>query len=332
MQSSPARIEPLKLAAAFVAIYIIWGSTYLAIQFVVDTLPGFLMIGLRFLLAGLLLGGWALLRGATIPSRLQARNASVIGVMLLFGGTGAVVWAADYLESGLLALLVAMEPLWIALFEWRGGRRPSLVTCLALGLGFLGAAVLAAPDSVLSGSAVHVPSILVILFGTFSWAAGSIYSRHAELPSSSAVIASTQMLAGGVALVLFGLLRGELGGFDPSAASMQSLLAFVYLVTFGSLVAFSAYSWLIRKVEPTLVATHTYVNPVVAVFLGWWLANEEVGPRTILAALLIIGSVILLTTQEARRSRRRRRQLRDAEESTLDAPAPLAVRPAEDCV
>ncbi|MEM9556343.1 MAG: EamA family transporter [Acidobacteriota bacterium] len=306
-RSIAASVTPLRLVLAFLSIYVIWGSTYLAIALLIETLPGFVMVGVRFVLAGLILGGIAWARGAPRPTAVEVRGASVIGVMLLFGGTGAVVWAADYLPSGLLAVLVAMEPLWIALLQWGGGRRPSLLTVLALGLGFLGAAVLAAPDDVLRGTPVHLPSVLAILVGSFSWAAGSLYSRRVALPASGAIVAAVQMLAGGGALLVFGLARGELRAFDPSGVSVTSVLAFLYLVTFGSLIAFSAYSWLIRVVEPTLVATHTYVNPAVAVFLGWWLADEIVGPRVLGATTLIIGSVILLTTQEARRARRRRR-------------------------
>ncbi|MEL7059623.1 MAG: EamA family transporter [Acidobacteriota bacterium] len=324
----------LHLLAAFAAVYVIWGSTYLAIRLLVDTLPGFIMVGLRFLIAGLLLAAYAAVRGARMPSVRELRSTAVIGLMLLFCGTGAVVWSADYLPSGLMALLVAMEPMWIALMLWIGGRRPTASTVAALGLGFLGAAVLAAPGDVLAGAAIHLPSVAVINFGCLSWAAGSLYARRAELPSSPVVNSAAQMIFGGLGLLAFGLARGELSGFEIEAVSATSFLAFLYLIVFGSLIAFSAYAWLIRTVDPTLVSTHTFVNPVVAVFLGWWIADEVVGPRTLVAAAAIVLSVILLTMQEARRRRSGARSRSHGDQSTApaegstSAPDPPAPVPA----
>lgn len=306
----------LKIIAAFAAVYIVWGSTYLAIRLLMDTLPGFSMIGLRFFVAGSILVGWGLWRRHATPTWTQIRTASWIGVMLLFGGTGAVVWATQYLDSGLVALLIAMEPLWLALLimAWPGmGSRPTLGTWLALGLGFAGAGLLAAPTDVLGSRAIHLPSVLMLAVGCLSWAAGSLISRRVSLPRSAAMSSGVQMLAGGAALLVFGALRGDWNGFDPRAVSTTSVLAFLYLVIFGSIVAFSAYAWLILEVEPTLVSTHTYVNPVVAIVLGWWIADEAVGPRTLVAAALILLSVVLMTTLEARQGRRRREAAKAAQ-------------------
>lgn len=309
-----SRSHHLKIIAAFAAVYIIWGSTYLAIRLLMDTLPGFSMVGLRFFVAGAVLIGWAYWRRHPAPSRQQVRTASWIGVMLLFGGTGAVVWATQYLESGLVALLIAMEPLWLALLimAWPGmGSRPGLGTWLALGIGFAGAALLAAPTDVLGSDAIHLPSVLMLAFGCLSWAAGSLISRRVSLPRSAVTSSGIQMLAGGAALLVFGVLYGEWNGFDPAAVSSTSIVAFLYLVVFGSIIAFSAYAWLILEVEPTLVSTHTYVNPVVAIFLGWWIADEAVGPRTLVAAALILVSVVLMTTLEAKEGRRRKAEAVD---------------------
>lgn len=294
---------------AFAAVYVIWGSTYLAIRLLIDTLPGFSMVGLRFFIAGALLYSFARWRGDAAPSRAQWRNASAIGTMLLFVGTGAVVWATYHIDSGLAALMVGMEPLWMALLLWlwpfgtTPGRRPDARTFGALLVGFLGAAILAAPGADLQSGETHLLPLLVISLGCISWAAGSLWSRQADLPSSPWINTSCQMLAGGLALVIYGTAIGEWNQFQPQAVSWTSVLAFLYLVVFGSLVAFSAYSWLIRTTEPTLVATHAYVNPVVAVFLGWLIANEPVGPRTLLASALIVGSVVLLTSSERRAKR-----------------------------
>ena len=295
--------EKLKKVAAFAAIYFVWGSTYLAIRLVADTLPAFIMIGMRFFLAGLVLYAYTRLRGIPSPAPGQWRTASISGVTLLCGGTGGVVWGIQYLDSGLVALLVGTEPLWLALlmWAWPGGRRPSLGTFGALALGFCGAALLAAPGG--SGEAVRLAPVLVVLGACVAWGVGALYSRDADLPASPLWVAAIQMLAGGVVMIAFGLAIGEWRGFDPQAVSATSVLAFLYLVVFGSLVAFSAFSWLIRTTEPTLVATHTYVNPVVAVFLGWLIAGEPVGPRTLLASALIVGAVFLLTTASLRRAK-----------------------------
>ena len=290
--------------AAFAAIYFVWGSTYIAIRLVAETMPAFIMIGMRFFLAGLVLYAWARLRGLPSPRPGQWRAASLSGVIMLCGGTGGVVWGVQYLDSGLVALLVGTEPLWLALLMWiwPGGRRPSLGTFGALALGFCGAALLAAPSG--HGETAGLVPVLVVLAACIAWGVGALYSRDADLPASPVWVAAIQMLAGGVVMIGFGLGVGEWRGFDPQAVSATSLLAFAYLVVFGSLVAFSAFSWLIRTVEPTLVATHTYVNPVVAVFLGWLIADEPVGPRTIAASVLIVGAVVLITTSSLKRAKK----------------------------
>ena len=296
---------------AFAAVYIIWGSTYLAIRLLIDTLPGFSMVGLRFFIAGAILYGFARWRGEAAPSRAQWRNTSVIGIMLLFVGTGAVVWATYRIDSGLAALMVGMEPLWMALLLWlwpfgtTPGRRPDARTLGALLVGFLGAAILAAPGTDLQTGETRLLPLLVISLGCISWAAGSLWSRQADLPPSQWINTSCQMLSGGLALVVYGTAIGEWNQFQLQNVSWTSFMAFLYLVVFGSLVAFSAYSWLIRTTEPTLVATHAYVNPVVAVFLGWLIANEPVGPRTLVASALIVGSVVLLTSSEKRAAKKR---------------------------
>ena len=294
-----------KLIGAFAAVYIVWGSTYLAIQLVMQTLPGFLAVGFRFLLAGLLMTGWAFFTHAQRPDGRQWANASLVGTLLLFVGTGGVVWAASHLSSGLLALVVAMEPLWLTLLLsfWPGGHKPGLYQWGAMLVGFAGAAVLAAPGAVLTGPAIHLPSVLVLTIGCLSWAAGSLYGRSGNMPVSPSWNSGIQMFAGGAALIVFGLTRGEWAQFRPENASWVSVAAFVYMLIFGSLIAFSAYNWLMRNVDPTMVATHTFVNPVVAVFLGWWIADEQITDRTLIAAALIILSVVLTTLADQKRRR-----------------------------
>lgn len=330
--SGPAHTA--KIIAAFAAVYVIWGSTYLAIRLLMDTLPGFTMVGLRFFIAGVLLIAWAYFVKQARPTGQEVRNASWIGVMLLTVGTGAVVWATQYLDSGLVALLVAMEPLWLALLmmAWPGlDLKPDGGTWAALGLGFAGAVLLAAPTDVLGSSAIHLPSVFVLAVGCISWAAGSLISRKAQLPSSSWMSSGIQMLAGGAALLLVGLGLGEWQRADPAGASITSWIAFVYLVVFGSIVAFSAYAWLILQVNPTLVSTHTYVNPVVAIYLGWLIADEQIGPRTLVAAALILASVVVMTGREAGRSRRRRKAQRDSQGEGSKGRGPSEPDPLQEC-
>ncbi len=322
----------LQLVAAFAAVYVIWGSTYLAIRLLMETLPGFTMVGLRFFVAGSLLVAWAYFRGAARPSRQQITTAGWIGVMLLGMGTGAVVWATQYLDSGLVALLVAMEPLWLAMLimAWPGmDLRPTAGTWAALALGFGGAALLAAPTDVLGSEAIHLPSVVVLALGCLSWAGGSLISRRVSLPKSAAMSSGIQMLIGGAALVLFGFGYGEWSAIDWQGVSSRSILAFLYLVVFGSIIAFSAYAWLIQEVNPTLVSTHTYVNPVVAIYLGWLIADEAVGPRTLVAASLILASVVIMTSIEAHQNRKRRR--RQAETRPVHSPLNREPPPLEDC-
>ncbi len=291
------------ILGAFAAIYLIWGSTYLAIRLLAETLPGLSAVGLRYIIAGGILYAWAIWRKTPQPTRIQWRSGWIAGVLLLFGGNGGVVIAIRYLDSGLVAVLVAMVPLWIAflMWFWPGGQAPSWKVVGALGVGLLGVVILAAPVNLLGSAPIYLPALLVVMLACLSWAVGSVYSRTAELPSSAQMVSALQMLGGGVMLIIAGAIDGEWSRFELQAVSWTSFLAFLYLIVFGSVVAFTAFSWLIRTVEPTLVATYAYVNPVVAVFLGWLIVDEPIGPRTLVAAGLIVGSVILVTTENARR-------------------------------
>jgi len=285
-----------KLVAAFAAVYLVWGSTYLAIRFAIETLPPFLMAGARFLVAGAVLYGWARLRGAPRPRLLEWRSAAVIGGMLLLGGNGGVVWAQKTVPSGVAAVLVASEPLWIVLLDWLPPRpvRPSGRVLIGLGIGLAGVALLVAPWEA-SGSAVDPVGAIVIVLAAASWAAGSLYSRRAPLPGSPLAATGMQMLAGGVLLTATGLGAGEAARFDPAAVSAASLAGLAYLVVFGSLVAFTAYVWLLRHAPASQVATYAYVNPVIAVILGWAVAGEALGVRTVVGAAVIVGAVALLS-------------------------------------
>lgn len=286
-----------QLLIAFAAVYLIWGSTYLAIRFAIETLPGYSMSGARFLIAGGGLYIWSRLRGAPRPTRRHWANAALIGALLFLGGNGSVVWAEQRVPSGLAALLIATEPLWVVLLFsfWRGGHKPSRRTVLGISIGFVGAAILSAPTTAIGGEAPHLISMFVLVLAALSWATGSLFARGADLPDNPTQTAAMQMFMGSIFLLLAGAAGGEWIAFDLAAVSGKSAAAFLYLTIFGSLIGFSAYSWLLRNAHPSKVSTYAYVNPIIAVFLGWLLAGEPLGPRTLIAAALIIGSVVLVS-------------------------------------
>jgi drug/metabolite transporter (DMT)-like permease len=295
----PARF---KLVLAFAAVYIIWGSTYLAIRYAVETLPPLLFAGARFMVAGLMLYGWARLRGAAKPQPANWRTAFVIGGLLLLGGNGAVVLAERSVPSGLTALLIATEPLMVVLLDWArpGGLRPAGRVALGLALGMAGMFILIGPASLAGANEVNLAGAVLLIAATISWAAGSLYAARTRTRLSPILFAGMQMIAGGALLFIAGLLHGELHGFAFAAVSLRSLVSLGYLILFGSLIAFTSYSWLLRVTPPSLAATYAYVNPIVAVLLGWAFAGESLSLRTMVAAAVIVGAVILITSHQPR--------------------------------
>lgn len=297
MSTAPSRTA---LLVAFAVIYVVWGSTYLGIRVAVETMPPFLMASVRFLIAGGLLLAFLRFRGAPWPTAYQWRVNATSGVFLLLGGNGAVVWAEQFLPSGITALLIGIGPLFIVLTEWAwpGGTRPSLLTFVALVLGFAGVAWLAAPWETAGHGRLHVPGVIAILFACLSWGVGSIYSRHSKHGADPFLASSLQMLGGGAALSLLALLHGDFTSLDLARISPRSWLAFGYLITIGSLVGFSTFVWLMKHSTPARVATYAYVNPLVAVFLGWLILAEPIGPRTLFAAALIVAAVAIITVRK----------------------------------
>lgn len=296
--AAPAPSRAMVLTA-YAAVYVVWGSTYLAIRFAIETLPPFLMAGVRFLIAGAILFAWARLRGAPAPSRANWMATAIVGGFLLLGGNGGVVWAEQRVPSSIAALLVATLPFWMALLQWLGPdrRRPSGRAMLGVVLGLVGVVVLVGPAAILGGAGNVDPlGALVLVLASLAWAVGSLYSRGAPMPTSPQLGSGMQMLAGGALLLLFGLAVGERDGLAIERFSTSSLLALLYLITFGSLIGFSAYVWLLRVEPPTRVATYAYVNPVVAVALGWLFAGEVMTPQTMLAAAIIVGAVALIVS------------------------------------
>jgi len=287
----------LGVIAAFAAVYIIWGSTYLAIRFAVEALPPLLMAGTRFLVAGSVLYAWSRRRGAAKPIRTHWRSAAVVGTLLLLGGNGSVCWAERTIPSGMAALIVTTVPLWMALLEALrpGGQRPSRWDVLGLILGFAGVYILVDPGRDMDARSLNVAGVLILLFASLSWATGSLYSRHAKLPDSPLLAAAMEMLAGGAALVVVGLAMGEGGALNWKMLTPASMTALAYLILFGSIVGFTSYMWLLRVSTPSRVGTYAFVNPAVAVVLGWAMADEVISPRILLAMVVILTSVALIT-------------------------------------
>lgn len=307
MRETHLKEEPpgSKVILAFAAVYVVWGSTYLAIRFGVETIPPFMMAGTRFGCAGLLLHGWARLRGAPSASWREWRSAAVIGVLLLFVANGGVTWAEQRVPSGIAALLAATVPLWIVLLDWmlHGAARPRPGVILGLIVGFAGVLMLIGPDQILGHNRLDMAGIGVLLIASVSWATGSLYSRKAVLPPSPLLATSMEMLAGAAALFLLSALSGEFQRFDPSVVSARSLLSVCYLAVFGSIIGFSAYVWLLRVAHASRVATYAYVNPVIALLLGWSLAGEAFTLPMLIAAAVIILAVVLIITSQSRQAK-----------------------------
>jgi drug/metabolite transporter (DMT)-like permease len=281
------------------SVYIIWGSTYLAIRVAIETLPPFLMASVRFVIAGVLLYAWAIRRGDRAGDRPTGRQwlaAFVIGGLLLVGGNGGVVWSEQYVPTGIVSLIVATVPLWMALMDrFVNAQRLAIQAVIGLIVGFGGLVLLVGGP----GGEFHIAGVMAVVGASLSWAIGSLYSRRAPLPSRPFVGISMEMIGGGILLGLVGLALGEVGDVEPANISTASMWGLGYLIVFGSWVGFSAYLWLLRVAPVSLVGTYAYVNPVVAVFLGWWLLSEPVTLRTLGAAAVILVGVALIVTARA---------------------------------
>ncbi|WP_146153476.1 EamA family transporter [Adhaeribacter arboris] len=306
----------LKIYLAFAAIYLIWGSTFLGIRFTIETMPPLLMSGARFLLAGLILYTFARLQSVPNPSLKQSKTSAIIGIFLVVFGNGGVAWAEQAVPSSMAALLIATVPLWITLLGYLffGKPKPGIKTVLGLILGLVGVLTLIGPDNLMGQGKIDVFSMLVIIISTVSWAFGSLYAARGKNVAAPLMSTAIQMITGGLLQLVIGAFLGEYNALNFAAFSGKSILAFCYLVVFGSLIGFSSYSWLIRVAPPSRVATYAYVNPLVAVLLGWLFANEAVTFQMLLAALFILPAVILILQANAKK-----------EQTTLTAPPQVAV-------
>lgn len=295
----------IKIIVAFAAIYIIWGTTYLAIRIAVETIPPFLMAGTRFIIAGIITFVFLFARGARFPSRPHWRSAFILGALLLVGGNGFVTWSEREVPSGIAALVIATVPLWVTLFDWLMFRAPVPGKKMVAGLilGFLGIGLLIGGGQFQGTSNVRMISVIVLLMAPILWSLGSLKSRKADLPQNAFMSTSMEMLAGGLLLIIAGLITGEAGQLNVAQIAPRSLIAMLYLTFFGSIVALTAYIWLLKTVEAAKVATYSYVNPAIAVFLGWLILSEPVTLQILAAIVVIILGVILITTSSRAKKR-----------------------------
>jgi drug/metabolite transporter (DMT)-like permease len=299
-------------------VYVVWGSTYLAIRIAIETLPPFLMAGWRFLIAGGLLYGWTRWRGADRPSLAHWTWATLLGGLLLLGGNGLVTWAEQTVPSGLACLIITTVPLWMVLLEALrpGGLKPTPRIWLGLLCGFGGVLILVGQGSVAGSGLINPLGAVALVGAALSWSFGSIISRSAVHPPTPLLGTAMQMICGGVLLTIVGSLRNEWGDLHLSSVSVESVLALLYLAFFGSILAFSVYLWLLHATTPALVSTYAFVNPIVAVYSGWALADEALSARIVVAAGVIILGVILITGFGARSQKNRSEGSSDSADPT----------------
>jgi drug/metabolite transporter (DMT)-like permease len=311
-------------------LYVVWGSTYLGIAIAVETIPPFLMAGVRFLTAGLILLAWSMAReGRTFvpPTRREWRDSAIVGALLIGGGMGLVAFAEQTVPSGITALLVAMMPVWVAVFGrvFLGERLPRLAV-VGIGVGFVGVAFLVGPSAFGGQGALEPIGLLAILLSPIAWASGSLFASHrAELPRRPLVATGVQMLVGGALLLVVGVATGEVGALRLGAVSPESFAALVYLTVVGSLVAYTTYGWMLRVAPLPFVSTYAYVNPVIAVILGFVIAGEAIEPRTVVAGGIIVAAVAMIITARGRMQAPRAAAI---EVDSVDAPAIGSPHPA----
>ena len=286
-----------KIWLALFALYIVWGSTYLGMKVAIETLPPFFHASVRFLISGIILVVWQRAAGQQMPTRKQWKSTAIIGTLLLLGGNGMIAWAEQVIPSGIAALIVGSIPMFLVVAEAvrPGGVKPNWQSIIGLMIGFSGIFILVGPSNI-SGSTTKLNpfGVAALLSACLFWTIGSIYSKTADLPKSSLMTTGAQMLMGSISLFIVSVLTGELARWDPAGVSMRSIFGLLYLIFVGSLIGFASYGWLLQNAPISLVATYAYVNPIVAVLLGSWLASEKLEPHMWLATAVIIGSVVFI--------------------------------------
>ncbi|MEI8212760.1 MAG: EamA family transporter [Planctomycetota bacterium] len=312
--SSSAKPSWWAITLALLTLYIVWGSTYLAIRVGVETIPPFLMGGLRFWIAGVIVLSILAVQGKCRFSRKQCIDNAIGGFFMLLGGNGLVSWAEETISSGMATLVISLNPVFFVLAEWiiatwgKGrrhsaglGTRPNALTIVGLLIGFLGLLILVGPSPWQQGDqSLDLLRVSALVMACVNWTIGSLYIRYATDPAEPFAGAGLQMVFGAVWMLIASALLGELSSFHWNQVSRASWWSLLYLIIAGSLIGYTSFAWLMKHASPTLVSTYGYINPIVAVFLGWWILNESVGPRILLASATIIGGVALISLSKRR--------------------------------
>ena len=295
-QTASRRSDKIKVLLAFAAIYVVWGSTYLAIRYAVETIPPLITAGIRHTVAGGVLMAWALARGYR-PRREHWIAGAIVGAFYFLICHGSLHWAEQHVNSGIAALLTATEPMFILLLAWASKQQKiSRMSALGLAVGAIGIAVLTGGELSVKGTSLL--GLIAVLVGALAWAAGVVVSPKLKLPEEAIARTAVPLVCGAAMLLMTAGITGEFHSLHWSVISLRSILGLAYLIVFGSIVAFTAYTWLLQRCPPTLVATHTYANPVVAVLLGWLLASEPLNARIVLASVAILGAILLIRRGE----------------------------------
>lgn len=294
--------KTITITMALLSVYIIWGSTYLGIKIAIETFPPLLMAGIRFMIAGILLYGFIVYKERKHPKLIEWRDTTVIGALLLLGGNGLVVIAEQTIPTSIAAIVIATVPLWMIVIAWllKSQTKPNKSVFMGTLIGFVGVAVLMFPSHQ-ENFRFDIFGLLLTLFAAILWSLGSIYSQKATLPSSTILSTAMQMISGGIILVIVATLAGEWQQVNPESFSARSFFALIYLIVFGSLLGFSAYVWLLKNVSPYLASTYAFVNPIVALFLGYFFADEVLSFKALIATVLIISAVIMITFFKAKK-------------------------------
>jgi drug/metabolite transporter (DMT)-like permease len=302
-QAAPSHVNRAAVLFSFFSIWIIWGSTYLAIRYAIETIPPLYTAGLRHLTAGTILLLWCIAKRLK-PTAAQVRASIVIGALFFLVGHGSLHWAETRVSSGLASLLIAVEPIFVFVLSSAAARRWRINATLLAGVlvGLAGIFLLMGRGVLTPGSGMMTGAIAVLV-GAFSWSAGIVYSRKSQLSGSPLLLSAMSLLSGAVMLLTTGTILGEWRGFSFAQVTPRSWLALAYLILFGSVIAFTAYNWLLEHYSATLVATHTYINPVVAVLLGWLFAGERISLSFAIAAALVVGAVVLVDRGTAKLAR-----------------------------
>ena len=300
MTPAAAKRNRTRIILAFAAVYVIWGSTYLFIKYAIESVPPFMMGAARFTVAGMLLYAVARWRGAKAPDRYDWRSAAITGILMLGVGNGAVMWAELTVPTGIVALIVSTTPIWIVVLDWLRPRgvRPRLPVILGLALGLAGMIILIGPRAIVGEGHVDEIGVLILLTGSLGWAIGTMLSKGTKRSSAPLAYSALQMMAAGAAMLITSVAIGEPTRFTPSEVSLRALLSWVYLMIAGSIVGYTAYIYLLGQVSAAKAATYAYVNPIIAVLLGWAFLSEPIGARTIVAAAVIIGGVAIITLSQ----------------------------------